>query len=80
MIWVKDEGYGIREEDQAHIFESFFRARTQENQAIDGLGLGLYISRQIIERHRGRMWVKSSVGQGSTFYFTLPLEKPAEQK
>jgi PAS domain S-box-containing protein len=74
VIWVKDEGYGISEEDQAHLFESFYRARTQENQGIDGLGLGLYISQQIIQRHNGRIWLESKPGQGSTFYFALPLK------
>jgi len=74
VVWVKDEGQGISAEHQASLFSRFYRARTQENAKVEGLGLGLYISHEIVTQHGGRMWVESEVGKGSTFYFTLPLE------
>lgn len=73
IVWVRDEGFGISPENQAHVFDCFYRERTHETRAVEGLGLGLYISRQIIEQHQGRMWVESQQGKGSTFYFALPI-------
>ncbi|MEI6045380.1 MAG: ATP-binding protein, partial [Chloroflexota bacterium] len=73
LLWVRDQGYGINPEDQAHIFEPFYRVRTQQTSRVVGLGLGLYISYQIVVQHKGRMWLESQVGEGTTFYFTLPL-------
>jgi signal transduction histidine kinase len=72
-ISISDKGYGIPEEDQPKIFDRFFRAMTNYNDTYPGMGLGLYISAQIIERHNGTIWVKSELGKGSTFYFTVPL-------
>ena len=71
-VSVKDEGIGIPKEEQAHLFELFFRARNAPISGFGGLGLGLYICRDIIERHGGRIWVESGVEQGSTFHFALP--------
>ncbi|WP_244224252.1 ATP-binding protein [Corallococcus sicarius] len=71
-VSVKDEGIGIPKEEQAHLFERFFRARNAPISGFGGLGLGLYICRDIIERHGGRIWVESGVEQGSTFHFALP--------
>jgi signal transduction histidine kinase len=68
---VKDEGLGLREEDRARIFERFERA-ISANEA-SGLGLGLYISREIVQAHGGRIVVESQLGAGSTFTVTLPL-------
>jgi PAS domain S-box-containing protein len=70
---VIDTGYGIPESQQQRIFEPFFRARTQENQAIEGTGLGLHLVKNIIERHDGKMVFKSVRGEGSTFGFDLPI-------
>lgn len=72
VISVQDEGYGIPPEDQLHIFERFYRARNGETRA-EGLGLGLYISHEIVVQHGGRIWLESRPEQGSTFYFSLPL-------
>lgn len=76
-VWVRDEGPGLPPEEQQHIWERFQRARGIEVQSGSGigLGLGLYICRTIIERHQGRVGVESAPGQGSTFWFTLPLAR-----
>ncbi|WP_233583098.1 PAS domain-containing protein [Corallococcus sp. CA053C] len=71
-VSVRDEGIGIPEEEQAQLFERFFRARNSPISGFGGLGLGLYICRDIIERHGGRIWVESEVEHGATFHFALP--------
>lgn len=73
LLSVRDEGIGIPPEDQKLLFERYFRARNSSSRSFGGLGLGLYISRDIVERHGGRIWVESEVGRGSTFYVALPL-------
>jgi signal transduction histidine kinase len=73
VLSVRDEGIGIPPEDQKLLFERYFRARNVSARSFGGLGLGLYISRDIVERHGGRIWVESQVGRGSTFYVALPL-------
>jgi two-component system, chemotaxis family, CheB/CheR fusion protein len=75
VIGVKDEGRGMSEEEQVHIFDRFYRVSKDEKSKVDGLGLGLYIAREIITRYGGRMWVESKPGEGSTFFISLPLEK-----
>ncbi len=75
MVSVKDYGIGIPEDEIDKIFDRFYMAKSHEGTRFFGLGLGLYISSQIIERHGGRMWVVSKVGEGSTFYFSLPLNQ-----
>jgi len=73
VVWVRDEGYGISPEAQAHIFERFYRVQNEQTASKSGLGLGLFISCEIVRQHGGRMWVESEEGRvGSTFYFTLP--------
>lgn len=69
-LLVRDQGPGITEADQQLIFERFFRAAPK---GISGLGLGLYIARQIVEAHEGRIHVESIPGQGATFVVDLPL-------
>jgi signal transduction histidine kinase len=68
---VADSGPGIPEEEQSLVFHKYYRA-TGVREQVDGVGLGLSISRYIVEAHDGTIWVKSQVGQGSTFGFTLP--------
>ncbi|GEN07430.1 PAS domain S-box-containing protein [Myxococcus fulvus] len=73
LLSVKDPGIGIPEDQQKLLFERYFRARNVSSRSYGGLGLGLYISRDIVERHGGRIWVESQVGEGSTFHVALPL-------
>jgi len=68
---VSDSGPGIPPEEQSLVFHKYYRAPGTRDQ-VDGVGLGLSISRYIVEAHGGTIWVKSEVGQGSTFGFTLP--------
>lgn len=71
-VSVKDFGPGIPENKLRHLFQRYYRVDSSGHQ-ISGLGLGLYISKEIIEKHGGKMGVDSMVGEGSTFWFTLPL-------
>ena len=72
-VCVQDFGPGIPEDLQQHIFEPFYRIERPGQTSVQGLGLGLAISADLIERHRGQLWVESEVGVGTTFCFTLPL-------
>jgi signal transduction histidine kinase len=71
-IAVSDTGVGIAPEDQEAVFEEFRQVGAAEKRA-EGTGLGLALARKFIELHGGRIWVKSKVGAGSTFTFTLPV-------
>jgi signal transduction histidine kinase len=75
IIEVCDDGTGISQEEQAHIFEPFYRSpENVYTSSRSGLGLGLAISKDIVERHDGRIWCRSRVGQGSTFIVEMPLK------
>ena len=71
---VKDEGRGIPSHKQEAIFDRFQQVDVSDARVKGGAGLGLAISRKIVEEHGGRIWVESAPGQGSTFSFTLPLK------
>ncbi|WP_423146187.1 two-component regulator propeller domain-containing protein [Rubrolithibacter danxiaensis] len=73
-ISVKDQGIGIPADKTPFIFERFFRVQ-ESSQNFPGMGLGLYISYEIVKRHGGKMGVESETGKGSTFWFTLPIEE-----
>jgi two-component system sensor histidine kinase VicK len=73
MVSVKDEGMGISADDRNKLFERFYRVESHATKSIPGFGIGLYLCKEIIERHEGTIAVKSEVGKGSTFYFTLPI-------
>lgn len=70
---VADSGVGIPKEAIPHLFNKFFRVSSNAQKASKGTGLGLYISKSIIEKLNGKIWVESAVGQGSRFSFTLPI-------
>lgn len=73
LISVADQGLGIAPEHLNRLFEKFFRVKSGGAQATIGSGLGLPIARTIVEAHGGKIWAESQLGQGSTFYVTLPL-------
>ena len=72
QVSVKDEGKGIHPDDQERLFDRYYRVADTSSQ-ISGFGIGLYLSAEIIHRHDGKIWVESSLDEGSTFYFSLPL-------
>ncbi len=73
VVSIQDFGFGIASEDQANIFKRFYRTKDKEDGKITGFGLGLYITSEIIRKHRGKIWVESKKGKGSIFSFSLPL-------
>ena len=75
-ISVADTGPGIAYDDQELIFEEFRQARVVAGERPEGTGLGLALSRRLVELHGGRIWVESTPGEGSTFSFTLPVGSP----
>lgn len=74
-VSVSDEGMGISVTDQAKLFSRFYRVESQHTRHISGFGIGLYLSAEIIRSHDGEIWVESEKGVGSTFHFTLPVNK-----
>ncbi len=76
VISVADQGEGIAPEHLNRLFEKFFRIKSGLGRHVVGSGLGLPISRTIVESHGGRIWAESQLGQGTTLYFTIPLGKP----
>jgi len=78
-VVIQDNGLGISSEDQAHIFERFYRVRRPETDGIEGTGLGLAIVKSLVEAHSGRITLESRLGQGSSFTVFLPVHQPAGQ-
>ena len=72
QVSVRDRGYGIPEEDQKKIFECFFRVRADNMDRFPGMGIGLYLTSEILRRHHGAITVESKPGEGSVFIFTIP--------
>ncbi len=72
-IWVKDNGIGISIEDQAKIFQRFFRSDDMKAREVPGTGLGLNITRSLVEMQGGRIWFNSEFRKGTTFHFTIPV-------
>lgn len=75
LFYCKDTGIGIPEKDKKKIFTKFYRSEKAIVLATGGSGLGLFISKAIIEKSGGKIWFKSREGKGSTFYFSLPIKK-----
>ena len=73
VLSIRDRGIGIPVGQQARIFGRFVRAENARASEITGTGLGLYLSRELVERHGGRLWFESAEGEGSTFFMSLPL-------
>jgi len=74
LISVQDTGIGIPKDQQKRVFSRFFRATNAIRTDTEGTGLGLYIAKNIIEAHNGRIWFESKESKGTTFYFTLPVK------
>lgn len=72
QLQVSDTGPGIPPEDIPHLFQKFYRVDSSLTRTVGGTGLGLFISRKIIELYNGRLWVESQLGKGSTFFINLP--------
>jgi PAS domain S-box-containing protein len=76
VVAVTDQGIGISTEEQRKLFQRFYRADNRMRRETQGAGLGLFLSRSIVEAHGGRIWVESQPGRGSRFSFTMPLATP----
>ncbi len=74
---VSDTGIGIAEDDLKKLFDEFYRVENEINQSVKGTGLGLTLAKNIVEAHRGKIWVNSQPGVGTTFTFTLPASQKA---
>ena len=74
LISVTDQGVGIPDEELPLIFDRFYRIKQGQVHSKSGAGLGLSISKGLVEQHGGKIWVESKEGEGSTFRFTLPLD------
>lgn len=72
QFYIKDTGGGIAPEDVPHLFQKFYRIDNTATRTIGGTGLGLFICRKIVELYKGRIWVKSQLDQGSTFFVNFP--------
>ncbi len=72
QVQVCDTGVGIPEEDIPHLFQKFYRVDSTATRTVGGTGLGLYISKKIVELYNGQVWVESKLGKGSTFFINLP--------
>lgn len=73
VVSVQDFGIGIAKEQQKKIFDRLYQVTDHRIQTFPGFGMGLYISKEIVKRHKGKIWVESEKNNGATFYFTLPL-------
>jgi signal transduction histidine kinase len=72
-FWVQDDGIGIRPENQAKIFQKFFQSDDPKAREVPGTGLGLNITKRVVEMMGGRIWFESEYGRGTTFHFTVPV-------
>ncbi|QQS43982.1 PAS domain S-box protein [Candidatus Roizmanbacteria bacterium] len=75
IVSVQDSGIGIPESEHEKIFERLYQVFESADQKSPGFGMGLFISKEIIRKHKGKIWVESEPGKGSTFYISLPLAK-----
>jgi signal transduction histidine kinase len=73
LVSVQDTGVGITVEDQAHLFERFYRAKSDASRLVGGTGLGLTIVKSFVEMHGGQVWFETAPGTGSIFFFTVPV-------
>ncbi|HIQ05852.1 MAG TPA: ATP-binding protein, partial [Anaerolineae bacterium] len=74
-VYVADQGIGIPPEEQNRLFQRFYRVDSSLRRQTKGTGLGLFLSKALVEAHGGRIWFRSEPGKGSTFFFALPREQ-----
>ncbi len=79
VTYVADEGVGIAPEEQAKVFQRFYRVDSGLRRTTQGTGLGLFLCKSIVEAHGGRIWLRSEAGKGTTVFFALPLDGPQER-
>lgn len=70
---ITDQGMGISQSDLPRLFDRFYRVENLKTATVAGFGIGLYLSAEIIERHNGKIWAESEIGNGASFYFSIPL-------
>lgn len=75
VVSVTDQGIGLTDDQAKRVFDKLYQAATPKGRRFPGLGMGLYISKEIVSMHKGKIWVVSERNKGSTFYFSLPLDK-----
>lgn len=74
VVWVKDNGVGIEKKELNKVFNKYEQTEAGKDASLKGTGLGLAICKEVINLHKGKVWVESGVGEGSTFYFSLPVQ------
>jgi signal transduction histidine kinase len=73
VVSIRNEGVGMSKEDiEERLFRKFSRLKQKGTEGVKGSGLGLYICKKIVEKHKGKIWAESEVGKCATFYFSLP--------
>ena len=78
QVTVADTGIGISMEDQEKVFEKFFRSKDQLASGVAGTGLGLNISRHLVQLQGGKIWFESQLRKGTSFHFTIPISPEKE--
>lgn len=78
LIKVMDNGIGIPDDEKAKLFQKFQRAQNARNMYTDGTGIGLFVIKEIVEGHRGKVWFESELGKGTTFFVSLPIIQKGE--
>jgi len=72
LVSVADTGQGISEQDVPHIFDRYYQGAQPREKRAGGSGIGLAVVKELVEAHKGKVWLNSAPGEGSTFFFTLP--------
>jgi len=80
QLGVSDEGMGIPKEQLGKMFQRFHRVDNRDTREIGGTGIGLFLVKNLVETHHGKIWIESEVGKGTTFFFTLPITQPEEDE